>query len=143
MMGNGEKILVVDDDKDLVETLRVVLEGKGYQAYTANDPRTGLSIAQTDRPALILVDVMMPTGTEGFHFIWNLRNLPDEYFRMVPIIVLTAIHEKTSFRFYPDSGDGTYQAGEYLPVQDFVDKPIDPDQLVTRIKRVLATSRKI
>jgi CheY-like chemotaxis protein len=142
-MGNGERILVIDDDKDLVETLRVLLEGNGYQVYTANEPQGGLSKAQEDRPGLILVDVMMPTGTEGFHFIWNLRNLPEEYFRNVPIIVLTAIHEKTSLRFYPDSGDGTYQAGEYLPVQDFVDKPIDPNQLLARIKRVLAASRRI
>ena len=142
-MSDREQILIIDDDSDLVEAIRILLESNGYQANAAKDAQAGLSKVQTDRPDLILVDVMMPTGTEGFHFVWKLRNLPDEYFRNVPIIVLTAIHEKTNLLFYPDSGDGTYQAGEYLPVQDFLDKPIDPNQLLTRIQRVLAASRKV
>jgi CheY-like chemotaxis protein len=141
-MKNGGKILIVDDDADLVETIRVVLEKEGYTVSAAYEPQTGLARTQADRPDLILADVMMPTGTEGFHFIWKVRSLQEEYFRNVPIVVLTAIHDKTSLRFYPDSGDGTYQAGEYLPVQDFVDKPIDPDELLVRIRRVLGVSRK-
>jgi DNA-binding response OmpR family regulator len=141
-MNNGGKILIVDDDRDLVETIRLVLENEGYTVSAAHEPQAGLARTQTDRPDLILADVMMPTGTEGFHFIWKLRSLHEEYFRNVPVIVLTAIHDRTSLRFYPDSGDGTYQAGEYLPVQDFVDKPIDPDELLARIRRVLSATRK-
>jgi CheY-like chemotaxis protein len=85
---------------------------------------------------------MMPTATEGFHFVWKLRNLEGDYFRTVPVIMLTAIHQRTELRFYPDSGDGTYKAGEYLPVQDFVDKPVDPKDLLARVERVLFASRK-
>lgn len=141
-MSDREQVLIIDDDSDLVEAIRIVLESNGYQANAANDAQAGLDKVQANRPDLILVDMMMPSGTEGFHFVWKIRNLSEEYFRRVPIIVLTAIHEKTNLRFYPDSGDGTYQAGEYLPVQDFVDKPVDPNQLLTRIKRVLSASRK-
>jgi CheY-like chemotaxis protein len=80
---------------------------------------------------------MMPEATEGFHFVWKLRQKPDDYSRTVPIIVLSAIHGTTDLRFYPDSGDGTYAAGEYLPVQDFVDKPVEPARLVERIRLAL------
>jgi CheY-like chemotaxis protein len=73
--------------------------------------------------------------------VWKLRSLEGEYFRAVPVILLTAIHEKTELRFYPDSGDGTYKAGEYLPVQDFVDKPVEPKDLLERVERVLSASR--
>ncbi len=136
------KILTVDDDRDLVETLRIVLESGGYEAVAAYDAEAGLEMVRSERPDLVLLDVMMPNATEGFHFVWKLRNLEGEYFRSVPVIVLTAIHEKTELRFYPDSADGTYKAGEYLPVQDLVDKPVDPGNLLERVERVLSASRK-
>jgi CheY-like chemotaxis protein len=135
------KILTVDDDRDLVEALRIVLESGGYEVVAAYDAETGLEKLRSERPDLVLLDVMMPNATEGFHFVWKLRNLEGEYFRTVPVIVLTAIHERTELRFYPDSSDGTYQAGEYLPVQDFVDKPVEPKDLLERVERVLSTSR--
>ena len=135
------KILTVDDDRDLVEALRIVLESGGYEVVAAYDAETGLEKVRSEKPDLVLLDVMMPNATEGFHFVWKLRNLEGEYFRSVPVIVLTAIHEKTELRFYPDSGDGTYKAGEYLPVQDFVDKPVAPKDLLERVERVLSRSR--
>ena len=141
-MNNGVKILVIDDDRDLVETIRIFLQSKGYQVTTAYDTVQGLAKVRADRPDLILLDVMMPEGTEGFHFVWNLRREQDESLRNTPILVLTAIHEKTALRFYPDSSDGTYQAGEYLPVQDFMEKPVDPIQLIERIHKVLAVLHK-
>ncbi|OFV79715.1 MAG: hypothetical protein A2Y78_05425 [Acidobacteria bacterium RBG_13_68_16] len=136
------KVLTVDDDRDLVETLRIVLESAGYEVIAAHDAEAGLEKVRSVRPDLILLDVMMPSATEGFHFVWKLRNLEGEYFRAVPVILLTAIHEKTELRFYPDSGDGSYKAGEYLPVQDLVDKPVDPKDLLARVARVLFASRK-
>jgi CheY-like chemotaxis protein len=136
------KILTVDDDRDLVETLRIVLESGGYEVAAAYDAEEGLEKVRSESPDLVLLDVMMPTATEGFHFVWKLRKLEGEYFRSLPVILLTAIHEKTELRFYPDSGDGTYRAGEYLPVQDFVDKPVDPKDLLARVERVLSAARK-
>lgn len=136
-MSSGAKILLVDDDKDLVAALRVALESKGYQVVAAHDLEAGIQAAASKRPDCIVLDIMMPHATEGFHFVWRLRQYEDAYFKGVPIIVLSAIHEKTELRFYPDSSDGTYQAGEFLPVQDFVDKPVDPAILLERIDRAL------
>jgi len=140
-MENKTKILLVDDDQDLVDILTMVLERRGYEVVSANDASRGLAQTEAERPDLIVLDVMMPDATEGFHVVWDLRRREEAYFRDVPIIMLTAIHQSTPLRFYPDSGDGTYSAGEYLPVQGFVDKPVEPEALMKELDRVLAISR--
>ena len=137
-MSEPAKILMVDDDRDLVTTLRMVLEQAGYRVVSAPDAEQGMVQTEAERPDLILLDIMMPNATEGFHFVWKLRRRTEAYFQKVPVVVLSAIHSTTDLRFYPDSGDGTYCAGEFLPVQDFVDKPVDPTQLLERIGRALA-----
>ena len=141
-MSKPVTILVVDDDRDLVATLRMVLEGAGYRVVSAGDPVAGMATAAAERPDLILLDIMMPNATEGFHFVWKLRRREEPYFQKVPIVVLSAIHETTDLRFYPDSGDGTYRAGEFLPIQDFMDKPLDPARLLERIGRVLVLAER-
>lgn len=141
-MSGKTKILIVEDDRDMVEALRTMLEHEGYQVVAAYDAEEGRVKTETERPDLILLDVMMPSSTEGFHFVWKLRQAEGEYFRSVPVIVLTSIHEKTDMRFYPDSGDGTYKAGEFLPVQDFLDKPVTPVELLKRVRRALNLERK-
>ena len=140
-MSNGKKILVVDDDRDLVDILTMVLTGKAYQVVRAYGPQEALAAVDREHPDLILLDVMMPEATEGFHVVWNLRGRDDPYFANVPIIMLTAIHRETPLRFYPDARDHTYGAGEYLDVQGFVDKPVEPDALLAEVDRVLAAAR--
>lgn len=136
-MSGDIRILVIDDDRDLVQALRLALSAEGFKVDAAYDPVAGMAAVEANRPDLVLLDIMMPDATEGFHFVWKLRQKDDAYSRAVPIIVLSAIHGTTDLRFYPDSGDGTYEAGEYLPVQDFVDKPVEPSRLVERIRRAL------
>jgi CheY-like chemotaxis protein len=138
-MNEKPKILVVDDDADLVETIRLVLESKNYRVVSALNAKEGLDKVKSERPDLILLDIMMPQGTEGFHLVWNLRQEQEKYFQEVPIIVMTAIHQKTDLRFYPEAGDASYKAGEYLPVQDFLDKPVQPDRLLERVEHALKT----
>jgi twitching motility two-component system response regulator PilH len=131
------KILIVEDDQDQADAIRIMLEVEGYDTLHAPDAPKGLAMAREARPDLILLDVMMPTGTEGFHFVWDLRKDPDPQVKDVPIIVMTAIHEKTKLRFYPDQADPTYQPGEFLPVQTFLDKPVQSEELLREIKQVL------
>ena len=136
-MSTQRKILIIEDDKDLVATLKIVLQSRGFEVVAAYDAPAGVAKTEGERPDLIVLDVMMPNATEGFHFVWTLRLREDEYFRTVPIIVMSAIHQKTELRFYPDTANGTYQAGEYLPVQAFIDKPVDPAELVREVERQL------
>jgi CheY-like chemotaxis protein len=141
-MTTPAKILIVDDDLDLVAMLQLVLERGGYTVTTANDAARGLRKVESERPDLIVLDVMMPDGDEGFQMVAKLRQESEPYFAAVPIIMLTAIHQRTDLRFYPGHGVGTQQAAGYLQVQEFLDKPIDPARLVERVKRELGKAKK-
>ncbi len=139
-MANKATILVVDDDPDIVEALTLVLKSESYQVEAATSAEEALEKVTAARPDLILLDVMMPAGTEGFQFVWKLRNEYPEDLAQTPIIVLTAIHDTTRLKFYPERGDGTYEPGEYLPVQGFIDKPAEPAKLLKQVAEVLGDS---
>jgi CheY-like chemotaxis protein len=133
------KILVVDDDPDIVEAMRLVLEGSDHEVTTASSAPEAEEAVEAAKPDLILLDIMMPEGTEGFQFVWKLRNELAEEVRETPIVVLSAIHSKVDLRFYPEQSDGTYSAGEYLPVQGFIDKPAAPQELLSKVAEVLGS----
>ncbi len=129
------KILIIDDDPDIVMAVRMVLENAGHQVLDAENGKAGVKALREDRPDLIILDVMMDTATEGFQLALKLRN-PDpasDYieFKDIPILMLTAIHSTTPLKFEPDI--------EYLPVELFVDKPIDPDDLLGKVEWLLET----
>ncbi len=131
-------VLVVEDDPDASDTAKIVLESEGYSVIQASSADEGLAKTRAEKPDVILLDIMMPSGTEGFHFVWNLRNDADKSLHDIPIIVLTAIHDTTWVKLYPQTSDPVYQPGEYLPVQAFLDKPASSDQLLREVKRALA-----
>jgi CheY-like chemotaxis protein len=127
------KILVVDDDPDTVEVIRMTLESAGYEVVSASNGRQGLERVVSEKPDLIILDVMMDTTTEGFQFSLTLRspdpNSPYAAYRHIPILMLTAIHTTTPLRFAPDM--------DYLPVEEFVEKPISPEKLLEKVARLL------
>lgn len=130
------KILIVDDDPDIVESMKMILEANRYQVYTAANGTEGLQQIKTVKPDLIILDVMMDNVTEGFQVSYQLRN-PDpqsEYaqFSKIPIMMLTAIEEKKQMKF------SLAKDGDYLPVDDFVAKPVRPQVLLDKVKRLLA-----
>ena len=136
MPGNA-KILIVEDDPDMVEATRLILESRSYDVLTASDATEAMEQLTAGKPDLILLDIMMPDGTEGFQFVWQVRNeLPDDLAN-VPIVVISAIHDYTELRFYPEQSDGTYQPGEFLPVQGFIDKPVEPADLLARVEQAI------
>ena len=127
------KILIIEDTPDMALALRMPLEATGYEVFHALSGLEGLEMVKQVKPDLIILDVMMETTTAGFQVSLQLRS-PDpqsEYaeFRHVPILMLTAIHTTTSLRFGPDEA--------YLPVDDFVEKPIDPDVLLEKVKGLI------
>jgi CheY-like chemotaxis protein len=138
----GRKVLVVEDDVDAAETLQIVLEDEGCSVSRAASAEEGLEKARSERPDVVLLDIMMPSGTEGFHFVWSLRKDADEVVQGIPIIVLTAVHDKTWVKFYPDRQDPVYGSGEFLPVQAFLDKPASSEQIVSKIEEVLKSEAK-
>jgi CheY-like chemotaxis protein len=129
----AKKILMIDDDPDILTAIRIPLEASGYEFYTATSGTEGLEKIKEINPDLIILDVMMDTATEGFHVSLKLRDRSPsaEYaaYRDIPILMLTAIHTTTPLRFAPDEN--------YLPVEAFLDKSADPDELLAKVDELL------
>lgn len=130
----NEKILIIDDDDDLVHAMRLPLEAVGYEVSRAASGTEGLKKVKELNPDLIILDVMMDTTTEGFQVSLALRS-PDprsEYkaFSRTPILMLTSIHSTTPLRFGPDK--------DYLPVDAFIEKPIEPAELLKKVRECLS-----
>lgn len=131
-MAHG-KILVVDDDPDIALATRLCLESAGYEVIEARNSTQGLDIIQKNRPDLVILDVMMDSTTEGFQMALALRSPdPQSAYKdcaTIPIIMQTSIHSTTPVRFGPDQ--------DYLPVDRFMDKPVDPDELLKVVAELL------
>lgn len=133
------KILIIDDDPDIVLAVRINLESEGYDVIEASSGEQGIEKIKSEHPDLIILDVMMETKTEGFQMALKLHS-PDptsEYieYKDIPILMLTAIHSTTPLAFEPDI--------DYLPVELFVDKPIDPEDLVGKVDWLLSREKDL
>jgi len=132
---NQKKILLVDDDADQRLSLRLPLEAAGYAIFEAASYDRGLQAVKEIKPDLIILDVMMDTTTAGFQFALTIHS-PDpesEYaaYSKTPIIMLTAIHSTTPLRFAPDD--------DYLPVQNFLEKPVNSRLLLETVRKHLGS----
>lgn len=129
------KILIIDDDLDVVELIRITLEANNYDVFSAGNGAEGLKLVKEIRPDLIILDVMMDTATEGFQISYQLRSKDpkSEYreFSQTPIIMMTGISQKLHMKFSPE------QDGDYLPVDEFLEKPVRVDSLLEKIKKLL------
>ncbi len=125
-----QKILVVDDDADLRDSLKVILEQAGYAAATAGSRSEGMERMRTEQPDLLILDVMMETWHDGFEMSRELKK--DPRFSSTPILMLTSVEEKTGVDVKSSAGDPAW-----LPVEGFLDKPVEPDVLLARIEKLL------
>ena len=131
-MSVAKDILIIDDDRDLVDTLRIVLESKQYEVRVAYDGKEGFGRIKEKLPDLIILDVMMATDTEGFDLAYKLQNLPE--FRDIPIIMVTAFPQTMA-----EKGPDQFQhiLGESWPVSYFIEKPVEPAKLLATIEDIL------
>ncbi len=123
MANHTHKILIVDDEEDILEFLSYNLNKEGYQVFTAADGNTAITLAKKELPHLILLDVMMP-GIDGIETCRELRSLPG--LQDVLIAFLTARSE-----------DYSHIAGFDAGADDYINKPIKPRVLVSRIQALL------
>jgi CheY-like chemotaxis protein len=128
----GERILVVDDDPDFVEAMRLVLEMQDYQVFQAASGREALEKIGATKPDLILLDIMMESETAGFEAAYQLRNpaadAPYAALCAVPILMLTALGQAKQVSFSP---------GTFLPVDEYLEKPVRPELLLAKIAALL------
>ena len=126
------RILIIEDDVDLVAAIKKMLENRGYKVAAAYDPDDGDQKMRKEKPELIILDVMFGSkgDSKGFDFAQKIRN--DKEFSGIPILMLTAINtERPMFKFSPETD------GEYLPVDSFLDKPVKSDELFQKVEDLL------
>jgi len=115
------------------------LEANDYKVITANCGNEGLQKAREEIPDLIILDVMMETDTEGFHVAYELRSEePDSVYRKcrnIPILMITAITQKKGMNFSPEKDE------TFLPVNDFIEKPIQPKDLLKKVAELVVNKK--
>ncbi len=125
-----QKVLIIDDDVDIVEAEKLLLENSGYDVISAFDGKEGYRKIKEERPDIIILDVMMTTPDEGFQITRKIRNDPE--ISALPIVMVTSVGKVTGFKYDPD------RDRELLPVNEYLEKPINPDELIGAVKRALS-----
>lgn len=130
----AKKILLVDDDRDLVTTLAQAIKMNNFEVIEAYSGTEGLKKVLSEKPDLVIFDVMMETDTAGFEAVYQIRSKRDgsKYagVKDIPIIMLTAIDQVTNSRFSLNAEQS------FLPdISDFLTKPVDIDELIEKINK--------
>lgn len=130
-MERPAKILLVDDDIDFVAATKIILESKAFQVIVAYNGDEGLNKVVAERPDLIILDVMMP-GKDGFVVCKELKTNPHYYFfSKIPVLMLTV---------YPEDRERarlTLREGMVMEADDYLQKPVTPEQLLARVEEML------
>ena len=127
-MEKRPKILLIDDDIDFIEAMKLVLEKEPYEISVAYQGDEGLQKAKKESPDLILLDVIMPVK-DGFTVAEQLKK--DPQLKDIPVIMLTAFASKGQETSIPRS------SGYTLETEDYLEKPVAPEELLSRVKRYL------
>ena len=125
----ANKVLVIDDDNDFVESIVNLLEARGYEVASASKGKDGVEKAKADKPDLILLDVMMTTKDEGFNVARQLHGV--EGLKETPVIMVTGVRREMNlpFGFEPDE--------TWLPVKQILEKPVKPEALLNAVSDAL------
>ena len=124
-MAEAPKILILDDDNEIVESLKAILESRGYSVKSARDGSTGLAEAESNPPDLMILDMMMPKKS-GFMVLEKLRARPEG---MIPTVMMTG-NEGRRHRAY----------AEMLSVKDYLRKPFAIDRMLKAVRQSLIES---
>ncbi|OEU46893.1 MAG: hypothetical protein BBJ60_04940 [Desulfobacterales bacterium S7086C20] len=139
----SKKILIVDDEPDIIAFLGALLDENGYASVSAKDGTEGLELLRDEKPDLVLLDLMMPKKS-GITMFQELRKDPD--LSSVPVVVVTGVSEVTgvdfrNFMFKQPMRDEkkfveTTGLTKYTVPDGYIEKPIDPDELIRTIKEI-------
>ena len=121
------KILVVDDDPDFVEITRMILEANEHQVISAANGEQALAKMRQDKPDLVLLDVMMSYVLDGLELSKEMQ--ADAELKGVPIIMVSSITASPHAEMFPTD--------EYLPIDGWISKPVQPDDLLNKVKECL------
>jgi CheY-like chemotaxis protein len=126
-----KKIVIIDDDADLRLTMKTILSSK-YEVREAGNAKEGISLVRSYAPDVVLLDVMMESETAGFELARDIKQ--DKRNKKVKIMMITSIDRKEHLDFKSEAGDAAW-----LPVDDYVVKPIDPQTLLSKVEKLAAS----
>ncbi len=124
-------ILIVDDDPDFAVVVKTVLEGDNHTVEHAPGRAEGMEKLKAGKPDLMILDVMMAGWSDGFEMAREIRHNPE--YKDMPIIMLTGVEQRTGIGFKSTAGDP-----EWLPVDAFLDKPVEPKVLLAEVRKLLS-----
>ena len=130
------KILIANDDVDFCDSLKAILEQAGQAAVTAQDRPEGMEKMKAERPDLLVLDVMMETWHDGFEMCREFKR--NAQFRETPIIMLTSVEERTGVEVRSSAGDP-----QWLPVERFLDTPVEPGVLFDEIRKLSGSGARV
>ena len=122
-----KRILVVDDDPDIVLAYRLVLESAGYTVEEAASGKEGLAKMRENKPDLVLMDVMMTNPLDGYYTTQQISD--DPQLRAVPILMISSITTSQYAAAFPTD--------QYLDIREFISKPVEPKALLEKVKQNL------
>jgi CheY-like chemotaxis protein len=124
------KIMVVDDDPAIRDSLQTILESRQYTVITAADRTEGMDKIKAEKPNLLILDIMMSSWLDGLDMSKKLKKDPE--FSEMPIVMLTGVKERTIFDFRPHEG-----GPHWCSVDAYLDKPVAPDVLLAEVAKLL------
>ena len=124
------KILIVDDDIDIVTALTAIIENSGYDVVSANSMKEGLETLKKIKPDLAILDVMMETNQAGFELARDIKKIKE--FEDLPLLMLTSVGDVTGVNF-----QAAMSNADWLPADSYIEKPVEPDELIEEIKNLL------
>jgi CheY-like chemotaxis protein len=127
----GSRILLADDDPDVIEVLSILLEDEGYDIVTARDGAEALEKIRSEDPELVVLDLLMPR-VDGFAVFNTLQEPAYERWSKMPVIVLTSVREEVSRRRYQ------LETGKEMGYAAYLEKPADPDELLETVSSLLS-----
>jgi len=125
-------ILLIEDDRDIASAMKMTLEAQNLQVILVYNPEDGFQEAKNRKPNLIILDVMFGKKEETQGFDYALKMKQDKTLAPIPILMVTAVNTR-----YPRFNFSPMTDGEYLPVDEFINKPAQPDELIQKVEKLL------
>jgi len=132
----GKKILVVDDDPDILDAVSMILEARGYEVVLARNGMECLDKLRVEEPDLLILDLLMPK-MDGFAVYKELQSPKWAEYRDMPILILSSVREEASRRRYE------LETGHELKADEYIEKPILPDMLLECMEKLLKRKQRV
>ncbi len=133
------KILIIDDDQDIIDSLTMILEGNGHHVQVKTDTDNLVASVSELGPDLIILDIMFPEDPQaGFVAARELNKNPK--LKSIPILLLSAVNQRSNMAFGFSDAD---ISPDFMPVEAFIEKPVEPDVLIRKITEMLEPTRSV